>query len=53
MDTKSPFKENMLGLIQKEKLDILGEKSVQIFIVTKACSTRMTQDYDYGVQTYT
>ena len=52
MDIKSPFKENMLGLIQKEKLDILGEKSVQIFIVTKACSTRMTQDYDYGVQTH-
>ena len=53
MDIESPFKENMQGLIQKEKLDIFSEKSAQIFIVTKACSTRMTQDYDYGVQTYT
>ena len=38
------------GLIQKEK-DIDGEKNAQISIVAKKTNTKMTQDYDYGIQT--
>ena len=37
------------GLIQKEKVNIDGEKSAQSSILAKTTNTKMTPDYDYHV----
>ena len=41
----------MQGLIQKEKVDIDGDKSAQIGISAKKIVTKMTPDYGYGART--
>ena len=43
--------DGIQGLMQKEKVDIDGEKSAQNSIVAKKTNINVTPDYDYGAQT--